>query len=129
MGLQQVFCKYAYCFQVSVFKWIPECKNRWVSYSSLGLFFLLLFFPVQFQYDKFYLINGWSQSSIGWNTESPPPMKELEKVPKETFSNNHVCQGSSAQMTCLVFSPCAVKEPGSRGHDMHRAVGLPGSAV
>jgi hypothetical protein len=81
MGLQQVFCKYAYCFQVSVFKWIPECKNRWVSYSSLGLFFLLLFFPVQFQYDKFYLINGWSQSSIGWNTE--PPMEELEKAPKE----------------------------------------------
>jgi hypothetical protein len=25
--------------------------------------------------------SGCSQSSIGWNTE--PPMKELEKVPKE----------------------------------------------
>jgi hypothetical protein len=25
--------------------------------------------------------SGWSQSSIGWNTELP--MKELEKVPKE----------------------------------------------
>jgi hypothetical protein len=26
--------------------------------------------------------SGCSQSSIGWNT-GPPPVKELEKVPKE----------------------------------------------